>query len=103
MSARRLPRTWRDTALDALGVPAVVLFAAVAVGGVALGEPLLTALAVALGAVVLLTRRCSQLRLTVTDRTLDAAHVRRQLADCEAELADAYDEMGRPDTTGGLR
>ena len=103
MSARQLPRTWRDTAVAAFDVAAVVLLAAATVGGVALGEPLLVALAVAIAAGSYFARRVSQLRLTVTDRTLDAAHVRRQLADCEAELADAYDEQGRPDTTGGAR
>ena len=101
MNARRLPRTWRDVALTVLDVTGVVLLAAVAVGGVLLGEPLLVGLAVAVAVMAVFARRCSHLDAQLGDRAFDVAQLHRELDACETELAQAYGELARRDTEGG--
>ena len=87
--------------LIVLDVASVVLIAGVAVGGVFIGEPLLVGLAIAIAVMAVFARRCSHLDAQLGDRDLDVAQLRRELAACEAELAQAYGELARRDTEGG--
>ncbi len=90
------PRTGRDTLRTILDVTSALLLAAVAVAGVLIGEPLFVALAVAIGATAF-ARRCERRGVELTDRALDVAQVRRELAACEVELDAALGELARRD------
>ena len=101
MNPRRLPRTWRDVVPTVLDAATVVLLAAVAVGGVLIGEPLFVVIALVIGVAALLARWWERAGVELADHAFDAAQLRRELAACEAELAQALDELARRDITEG--
>jgi len=101
MNPRCLPRTWRDVVPTVLDAATVVLLAAVAVGGVLIGEPLFVAIALVIGVAALLARWWERAGVELANHALDVAQLRRELDSCETELAQALDELARRDIAEG--